>query len=474
MARVLVIDDDKIFSRMICDLVESRGHEVSWVGTLEDGLSFLRKSEIDLVLLDVRLPDGNGLKHIPQIQSAASTPEVIIMTAFGDRDGAELAIKSGAWDYLEKASGLSMLTLPVVRALQYREAKMLTKTPGLFKRSAIRGNSPSIRSCIEFAAKLSSSDASVLVIGETGTGKELFSRAIHENSNRCGMNFVIVDCAAMPPNLVENALFGHEKGAFTGADRFKAGLLKHADGGTLFLDEIGELPLDIQKSFLRVLQERKFRPVGGIREVESRFRLVAATNRDLNSMAEEGLFRRDLLFRLGTSVLKLPPLREHKTDITELAMTHVSRLCRRYKLPLKGFSPDFLEVLFGYRWPGNVRELFHSIESAFAAAGDQPTLFAKHLPVELRLKARNGFIKEETTPKESAEDQFALETPPPSLQEVRAEALAAAEKSYVVELLKRCPGDIKAACKHSGLSRSQFYRLMQKHQIRRSFDGNPG
>ncbi len=477
MARVLVIDDDEMFSRMICDLVEDRGHLVQREETLESGLDILRKGHFDLVLLDVRLPDGNGLNYIPQIQTSTSAPEVIIMTAFGDRDGAELAIKNGAWDYLEKASGLNALALPIIRALQYREAKMLSKTPRVFNRSGILGNSPSIRSCLEFAAKVSSSDTSVLITGETGTGKELFARAIHENSDRRKMNFVTVDCAAMPPNLVESALFGHEKGAFTGADKPSEGLLKQADDGTLFLDEIGELPIDIQKSFLRVLQERRFRPVGGTREIESRFRLIAATNRDLNHMAEEKLFRTDLLFRLGTSTLRLPPLREHREDITELSMAHSSLLCSRYALPLKGFSPDFLEVVFEYSWPGNVRELFHAIETAFAAAGREPTLFSKHLPIDLRLKARKeqeqahlDKASNDYGKKDTAEFDYFSEQPHSTLQEARAEAVAAAEKKYVTELLTHTGGDLKAACRCSNLSRSQLYRLMQKHRIRRSSD----
>ncbi len=204
----------------------------------------------------------------------------------------------------------------------------------------------------------------VLLTGETGTGKEVFARAIHENSARAEHNFVVVDCTALPATLVESVLFGHEKGAFTGADRAQAGLIKQAHSGTLFLDEIGELPLAVQKAFLRVLQEHRFRPVGAKREVESNFRLIAATNRNLEKMVQDGTFRSDLLFRVRTLTVELPPLSARKEDIKELAMYHMARVCERYQIGTKGFSPEFFDALMAYEWPGNVRELVNAMERA--------------------------------------------------------------------------------------------------------------
>jgi two-component system NtrC family response regulator len=464
MANVLIIDDDLMFSRMMAELMIRMGHEVYSASTIQGGLDKMREAEMDLVLLDVRLPDGSGLSILPRIRSAPSSPEVITLTGFGDQDGAELAIKSGAWDYLEKTSRITMLTLPVIRALQYRAAKRQIRMPKVLKRFGIVGSSPQVESCLESVARAAAGDGSVLIAGDTGTGKELFARAIHENSIRCSRNFVVVDCGALPPTLVESILFGHEKGTFTGADRARDGLVKHADGGTLFLDEVGELPLGIQKTFLRVLQERRFRPIGSSREVDSDFRIVAATNRNLKQMAEEGLFREDLLFRLKSSMLTLPPLKNRMEDITDLAMYHLRRLSERYGLPFKGVSPEFLEVLQHYDWPGNVRELFHATEAAFAEAGDEPTLFPMHLPPDLRVKVRLAISTTEKQPSELMHAHSVL----PRLHEARKAAVANAEKEYIVELLNRAGGDMESASKISGVSRAQIYRLMQKYEIRRS------
>lgn len=469
MATVLIIDDDEMFSTMMMDLLRALGHVPLWAGTLAEGMQGLREGDVDLVLLDVRLPDGSGLTSISQIHAAENRPEVIILTAFGDTQGADLAIQSGAWDYLEKASGARALTLPIVRALQYREAKIPSRQEQGFKRSGILGSGTVMEECLALAARAASGLTSVLITGETGTGKELFARAIHANSDRRDRNFVAVDCGALPPTLVESVLFGHEKGVFTGADRARDGLVRHADGGTLFLDELGELPLDVQKTFLRVLQERRFRPIGSKTEVESDFRLLSATNKDLERMSQEGRFRTDLLFRIRGSVLRLPPLREHREDITEMAVVSLSRLCARHHVPVKGVSPDFLEVLLACDWPGNVRELFHVVETAFFEARMDPTLFSKHLPTELRIKGRQALRRRDGAsggegPGGLGERRF------PSLHEARNEALTKAEKEWISELLTATAGDLPRAVALSGLSRSQLYRLMQRHGLKRLSD----
>ncbi|NHZ46858.1 sigma 54-interacting transcriptional regulator, partial [Nitratidesulfovibrio liaohensis] len=241
------------------------------------------------------------------------------------------------------------------------------------------------------------SDAAALVTGETGVGKELFARAIHDNSPRAAAPFVAVDCASLPRSLAGSILFGHRKGAFTGADSNRDGLVLQADGGTLFLDEVGELPLSMQKMFLRVLQEHRFRPVGGRTEITSDFRLIAATNRDLEDMAERNTFRSDLLYRMRTVVVSIPPLRERCEDVTALAGHYLPRVWARFALPEKDISPDFHETLLAYHWPGNVRELIHTLERAVLASQDAPKLFARHLPDYLRIclaraAARNGAV----------------------------------------------------------------------------------
>jgi DNA-binding NtrC family response regulator len=279
----------------------------------------------DVIFLDVRLPDGIGLDAIQKIKANSSAPEVVIITGEGDPNGAELAIQYGAWDYIEKPPSVQSVILPLVRALQYRTEKKDAQKPLMIKRDNIIGNSPQLLRSLKKLARAAQSQASVLIEGETGTGKELFAMAIHQSSSRSGKNFVVVDCAALPETLVESVLFGHAKGAFTGADQAKEGLVKQADQGTLFLDEIGELPLSLQKAFLRVLQEQRFRPIGGGSEVNSDFRLIAATNRDLDRMVQEKQFRQDLLFRIRSLVITLPPLRERPEDINQGAFTRLYR-----------------------------------------------------------------------------------------------------------------------------------------------------
>ena len=225
----------------------------------------------------------------------------------------------------------------------------------------------------------------MFIKGETGTGKELFARAIHSHSQRAENNFVIVDCTAIPGELVESMLFGYEKGAYTGAVKSRDGLIKQANGGTLFLDEVGELPLAIQKSFLRVIQEHRFRPVGYQQEIGSDFRLIVASNRDLEDMVRQGLFRDDLLFRLRSFTIEVPPLRKRSQDIQELTLYYTAKLCKQFGITEKVFDPGFFNVLDAYSWPGNVRELIHALESAVIAAQNEPALFPKHLPTYIRI-----------------------------------------------------------------------------------------
>ena len=286
-----------------------------------------------------------------------------------------MAIESGAWDYVEKGSSLDDVFLPLIRALQFRrEEQRGSRLAAGFKRKGLVGESKAIMDCLGEAALAATFDLPVLVTGETGTGKELVSLAIHDNSSRANRNFVVVDCASLPESLVESLLFGHEAGAYTGAGPARDGLLKQADGGTLFLDEIGELPPGIQKSFLRVLQEYSFRRVGGLKEINSHFRLIAATNRNLVRMAEQGGFRPDLLYRLNNLTIKLPPLRERRGDIPMLTTFHLRQLCHHQGLEQKGFSVEVLEMLCNYDWPGNIRELFNVIDQAAVKAGGNPTI----------------------------------------------------------------------------------------------------
>ncbi len=468
MARILLIDDDRLVCQSLSLVAKRKGHEVVCTYSKGEGLTKGAAEDFDLVFLDVRLPDGNGLDIIPQLKNLPSAPEIIIITGYGDPQGAELAIKNGVWDYLEKGASYKETTLSLQRALQYRKqnlAETVTGGHAAMKRDGIVGASPGLEACLEQVVQAAASDASVLITGETGTGKELFARAIHLNSPRSKGNFVVVDCAALPENLIESILFGHQKGVYTGADHAREGLILQANGGTLFLDEIGEMPLSLQKTFLRVLQDHRFRPLGSVRELESDFRLVAATNRNLEAMAnaQPERFRGDLLFRLRSFLIELPSLRECPEDLKTLARHYTDRICEHYGIPTKSFSPDFLKTLAAYRWPGNVRELVNTFERTIAAARGETILFPKHLPIQLRIEvAQNGLKKEPVTeqnPGHNASHSL------PRLQEFRDSVYSSAERQYLLDLIAIAGNDMGGACKISGLSPSRLYALLKKQGI---------
>jgi len=446
------------------------GHNTTYKLTLKDGLKEASSNPYDIVLLDVTLPDGNGLEVLPKLRETGSAPEIIIITGAGSPDGAEIAVKSGAWDYLEKPLSPQKITLPLKRVIQYRDELKKAPRPAVaLKLDGIVGSSPQMRDCFDFVAQAATCEASVLIAGETGTGKELFAQAVHANSGRADKPFVVVDCAALPETLVESSLFGHERGAFTGAEKSRGGMVKQADGGTLFLDEVGELPLPLQKAFLRVLQEHRFRSVGGERETESDFRLIAATNRDLDQMADSGRFRKDLLYRLRTIMIELPPLRERLDDIKELVLYYTAKISARYKMENKGFYPDFIDVLCGYEWPGNVRELVNTLEDAISKARHEPTLFPKHLPTHLRIRlarasaGKNNKRSANVTPPH----QKALFGTPLTFRETRETVLSEMEENYFQGLMKLTHGSIKKSCEISGLSRNRLYIYLKRHNISR-------
>jgi two-component system, NtrC family, response regulator len=462
MAAILIVDDDPLVVESFRQVIEKMGHQGSAASSLAEALKAVRSKAFDIVFCDVRMPDGSGLDILSDIRAVTPAPEVIIITGYGDPDGAEIAIKQGAWDYVEKPLSVKDVMLAVERTLEYRAWKKTAAKPVALKTAGIVGNSPQLRACLDILAEAASSGANVLITGETGTGKELFAWAIHQNSARAGQNFVVVDCAALPETLVESTLFGHVRGAFTGADKPREGLIKQADGGTLFLDEIGELSLSIQKAFLRVLQERRFRPVGGGQEVSSDFRLITATNRRLDDMVKTGGFREDLLFRVRTLVLELHPLRQTKEDIKDLALHYVVKFCEQYGVPMKSFSPEFHQVLMAYDWPGNVRELVQALEKAVVSAKEEPVLFPNHLPEHIRVHlARSSVLKRKPPEPQGGEvPEFAKK--PVSLKDFREQGLVRLEKDYLSSLMKATGGDIGKACRISGLSRSRLYTLLKK------------
>ncbi len=462
IAKILIIDDDVTLCSMLIKQLNRTGHETGSANTLEEGLLLANGENWDCILLDVQMPDGNGLEYLPQFIETPSSPEVIIITGHGAADGAEKAIRGGAWSYIEKPHVIRDLPLHLIRALQFREEKQRIKVvPVSLKRGAIIGQSNALNKCLDRLATAASNDINVLITGETGTGKELFSQALHDNSNRSEKPFVVVDCASLPDTLIESTLFGHVKGAFTGADRAQEGLIQHAHNGTLFLDEVGELPLAIQKNFLRILQERKFRPVGGTKEIISNFRLVTATNRDLSQMVTDGRFRGDLLFRLHAMNITLPPLRDRLEDVRELVVYFLGKLCERYQKETKGIAPDFIENLAAYNWPGNIRELHQTVEQIFAESVDAPTLYSIHLPQQMRIQLARDGVQKSSTPSDTKAVQ---NNPPTSLPPWKTFKIES-ERNYMKDIMRLSNNNIKKACDISSLSRARIYQLLEKHGI---------
>jgi two-component system, NtrC family, response regulator len=462
MSKILIIDDDPHICKILVQIFKRMGHGVDHSLTLKQGLDKLFSGEWDIVFLDVNLPDGNGLEVIPVIREHPFPPEIIIMTGDSDLDGAELAMKSRAWDYIQKSGSYKEFKFSLIRALEYRQQKQSQTREKSLKREFIIGKSWQIKICLEKISKASNNDVPILITGETGTGKELFAKAIHENSLRHQNDFIVVDCAALPEHLVESVLFGHSKGAFTGADSDKTGLIKLADRGTLFLDEVGELPLAVQKKFLRVLQEKRFRPLGSKNEISSDFRLVTATHRDVSKMVKQGLFRKDFYFRIASLTTEIPPLKNRKSDIPLLVTHHMNRKKKLFDEFPHELSQEFIEDLLGYDWPGNVRELLNTIDYACSDAFQESMLFSKHLPDHIRVfniqnKIKNhgaiesvNFSPKKTAPVESLSLKAYIEK---------------MKHAYVTDLMLHTRGEIKTACRLSGLSRGHLYSLLKKYNI---------
>jgi two-component system NtrC family response regulator len=464
MALVLIIDDDPSISYTLSRAAQRQGHTVTFARTLREGEQKAAEQEFALVFLDVCLPDGDGLTLLPKLKAHEPSPEVIIITGAGEPEDAATAIANGAWEYIQKSDSIHQIAVTLERALRYREKRLFAPQPSSLplQRENIVGDSPALRRALGTVKQYAASDVNVLITGETGVGKEMFARAIHENSNRRHQPFIVVDCAALPDTLAEGILYGYTKGAFTGAAKESSGLIMQADGGTLFLDEIGELSLDVQKKFLRLLQEHTVRPIGGTRELHSHFRLLSATNRDLEAMVEEGTFRSDLLFRVKALHLPLPSLMERKEDIRLLVEKFITALCHQYSIPPKKVDPELLEVLESYNWPGNVRELRHAIDHAVSAARHEPLLFSQHIPQMIRISVAKQRVSQ--SPARLAPLPDKKEDMPP-LSEFRAEAYSRLEEQYLRDLMLLTDGVIKEACTISGLSRSRLYALLKEHGV---------
>jgi len=476
MGSILIVEDEFQYCHFLEKTIAEMGHDVVSADALAKAIAIVSKHDLDLILLDVQLPDGNGIAAVKQFKQAPSCPEVIIMTGTEDESGAELAIRNGAWNYLQKPISNKNLRLQMERALAYRSEKQSNPQVRSLKRDAIVGSSAVMAECLDQVAHCANNHLPVLITGETGTGKELFARTIHDNSSRHRKPFIVVDCAALPEHLVESILFGHEKGAFTGADCNRPGLIKAASGGTLFLDEIGELPLSIQKRFLRVLQEQKFRPVGSTKEIESHFHLISATNRNLSTMVKNGAFREDLLYRLKTIHLELPALRDRKDDIPDMVTYFVNRACRQVGCGPKAVVPEVFDILKSHDWPGNVRELKNAVELAVGAQNHGDMLFPISLPDHLRVRhiQSHWTNQDQGSPPVRQDRSGSMQlywTPPFNkvdilpFKEMREAITVQMEQTYLSHLVRMLQGDFRQISKYSGLGRSRLYHLLNKHDI---------
>jgi len=458
--RILVVDDEPDMVENCTRILRRAGYRVLATTDPERALAMVESERPDVLLTDLKMQPLDGMELMRRAHEIDPTLPIIMITAFGSIESAVAAIKAGAFDYLPKNFSVDELTVDVERALRQRALGVenrnlraqLAVALGL---ENVIGRSPAMAQVFELVKKAARSEANILVLGESGTGKELIARAIHANSPRAPHAFIPVDCAALPENLLESELFGHEKGAFTGAIRTKPGLMELADGGTLFLDEIGELPMGLQSKLLRVLQERQIRRVGGTELVNVNTRVVSATNRDIRDAIVKGQFREELYYRINVIEIRLPPLRERAGDIPLL----IHAFLRRYgQGRVQSCDPEAMKALEAYRWPGNVRELQNVIERACALA-DGDAIVRADLPEHVL--GSDGVGNAPPLPAGINVDASAV-----PLKDAKEQWMGVLEATYLRQLLERHDGNISAAAKTAGIDRKTFHRLVTKHGIR--------
>jgi two-component system response regulator HydG len=462
--RILIVDDEPDMVDSCARILRRAGHRCLTATDPQRALALLESERPDLLLTDLKMPGFDGLALLRRAHELDPALPVVVITAFATIESAVAAIKEGAFDYLPKTFSADQLSLVVERALRQRRLALenrnlrdqLQTTFGL---ENVIGRSPAMAQVFELVKKAARSEANILVLGESGTGKELIARAVHANSPRAAQAFIPVDCASLPENLLESELFGHEKGAFTGAVRTKPGLMEVAGGGTLFLDEIGDLPVSLQVKLLRALQERQIRRVGGTALIDVDVRVVSATNRDLREAAAKGQFREELYYRVNVIEIRLPSLRERAGDVRLLAHAFLKRYGQGR---VHGYDDAAVTALEAYTWPGNVRELQNVVERACALAeGD--TITRRDLPDHVLA----GVVRPSSpgAPGPALASHLASTTAL-GLKEAKDRWMAVLEASYLKELLDRNDGNISAAAKAAGIDRKTFHRLVNKHQIR--------
>ncbi len=458
-SKILVVDDDPNIIELVKMRLESAGYEVTGAYNEENAIDRVKSEPVDLYLLDLMLENQDGISLMENIHAITPDVPAIILTAHGTIETAVEAMRKGAYSYLTKPFEPGDLLQQIERALEHRrlnsEIKRLKHLlQERFDFANIVARSAKMRSVLDVVTRIAKLDSTVHIQGESGTGKELIAKAIHLASDRKDRNFVALNCAALPETLLESELFGHEKGAFTGAVKSTKGLFTQAHGGTLFLDEIGDMPLATQSKLLRVLQERQFYPVGSEAPVEVDVRVIVATNKDLEEQVKKKLFRDDLFYRIHVIPIRLPPLRDRKEDILPLAEQFLKKCSSQMKRDVRAFTSEALRKMMLHDWPGNVRELENTIEYAVAMTQNDTITEDYVLPTKIitrdeekmsaldRGAASDGMIK----PLKDARDAF--------------------EREYLAQVLALTEGNVSQAAKLAGKYRADFYDLLKKHQLK--------
>ena len=459
LVRILVVDEDNSLRKACCEIAAGMGFMALSAGSMPEALAVLSGQPVEMLLLDLKLPGGGGLKLLGEVKALYPRTGIVVMTAFATVASAVEAMRLGAIDYLTKPFALEELIRVLEessRSLSYVGERRADRTQtGL---SGMIGSSPEMEKVYRILSKVANSSHPVLILGESGTGKEMVARAIHDNGPKAAKPFIAVDCGSLVPTLIESELFGHVKGAFTGANRSKEGLLSTAHGGTVFLDEIGELPMDLQAKLLRALQEKEVRPVGATHSVSITARVLAATNRDLSAMVAQGLFRKDLYFRLSVVNLKLPPLRERQEDIARLAEHFLERIERETGTPHR-FSEEAIQLMSEYEWPGNVRELENAIERACSLSSG-PILRLMDLPTQLQdfhMQRRDAKWTEGEAAAGTGERSAGTSDAVISIADM--------EKKAILGTIRQLNGDKLMAAKLLGIGKTTLYRKLKEYGL---------
>ncbi len=447
---VLVVDDDPAHRTMLRTLLTGWGYSIF---EADDGSTAIEKAHdqaFDLILMDIRMIKVSGIEALHEIKAFNPSIPVIIMTAYSSVENAVEALKSGAYDYLTKPLDFDELRLAMERAMDHRQLKeenrLLRESLGIhFDRQNIIGRSPAMVTLLETVAQVASSEATVLIMGDSGTGKEMIAGAIHYNSPRKEGAFVKINCAAITETLLESELFGHERGAFTGAHRKKEGRFRLAHGGSIFLDEISEMSLSMQVKLLRVLQERELTRVGGEEVIQVDVRVIAATNKDLLEGIKAGRFREDLFYRLNVVTLNMPALKDRKQDIPLLAQHFLTMFCEKNKKGLMGFTPQAMDRMLKHDWPGNVRELMNAVERGVVLSTSE-YLDEKELP----------FLPKDVIPEKEAQSEVTIPADLP-LEEV--------EKASILKTLELAGGNKSEASRRLGITRRTLHKKLKKYGV---------